>query len=72
LFSDVFIAEAEPDTKGGVIYKIQTVPDRITTCVRTAIRGLDAFEDVTIKFDEDPVGQGLGGVLNWEAKQLAA
>lgn len=69
LFSDVFISEAEPDTKGGVIYKLQTVPDRMTTCVRTAIKGLDSFENVTVDFTKDPVGQGIGGLLLWEAKQ---
>jgi hypothetical protein len=70
LFSDIFIAEAEALPEGKVAYKVQTVPDRITTCVRTAIRGLDPFEDVTVNFAEDPVGQGLGGLLQWEAKQL--
>lgn len=70
LFSDIFIAEAENDGKGAVTYKIQTVPDRMTTCVRTAIKGLDPFEDVTIDWTKDPIGQGLGGLLNWERKQL--
>lgn len=71
LFSDIFVTEAEPDTQGKIIYKIQTKPDRLTTCIRTAIRGLDPFEDVTVDFTKDPVGQGLGGLLNWERKQLA-
>jgi hypothetical protein len=72
LFSDIFIAEAEPSVDGTVRHKIQTVPDRMTTCVRTAIRGLDPFEDVTIDFTQDPVGQGIGGILQWERKQLSA
>jgi hypothetical protein len=70
LFSDIFVTEAEPSTEGKIIYKLQTKPDRLTTTVRTAIRGLDPFEDVTVNFAEDPVGQGLGGLLQWEAKQL--
>lgn len=70
LFSDIFISEAATGDDGKVGYKIQTVPDRMTTCVRTAIKGLEPFEDVTIDFTKDPVGQGLGGLLNWEAKQL--
>lgn len=70
LFSDVLIAEAENDGQGKVTYKMQTVPDRITTCVRTAIKGLEPFEDVTIDWSKPPEGQGLGGVLNWERKQL--
>lgn len=71
LFSDVFIAEAENDGQGRVNYKIQTVPDRMTTCVRTAIKGLEPFEDVTIDFSDSPLGQGLGGILTWEKKQLS-
>jgi hypothetical protein len=70
LFSDIFVSEAENDGKGSVGYKLQTVPDRMTTCVRTAIKGLNPYEDVTINFKEDPVGQGLGGLLNWEQKNL--
>jgi len=71
LFSDIFVSEASTDDDGKVRYRIQTTPDRMTTCIRTAIRGLEPFEDVTIDFTKDPVGQGLGGLLNWEAKQLA-
>lgn len=70
LFSDIFIAEAEPNTEGKVFYKIQTVPDRMTTCVRTAIRGLEPFENVTIDWNKPVLGQGVGGILNWETKQL--
>ena len=70
LFSDVFVAEAEPKANGTTGYKLQTAPDRMTTCIRTAIKGLDPFEDVSIDFSKDPIGQGLGGLLNWEAKQL--
>ena len=71
LFSDIFITEADNDGQGKVGYKIQTVPDRMTTCVRTAIKGLDPVEDVTIDFTKNPVGQGIGGLLAWEAKNLA-
>lgn len=70
LFSDIFICEAENGGKGVVSYKIQTVPDRMTTCVRTAIKGLEPFEDVTIDFAQNPEGQGIGGIINWEKKQL--
>lgn len=67
LFSDVLVYEAEATDKG-VVYKIQTIPDRITTCVRTSIKGLEPYEPVTVDFTKDPVGQGLGGILNWSAK----
>jgi len=72
LFSDVFVAEAENDGNGKVHYKLQTVPDRMTTCIRTAVKGLEPFEDVSINFGESPLGQGLGGILMWERKNLAA
>lgn len=69
LFSDIFIGEAENDGRGKIGYKIQTVPDRMTTCVRTSIKGLEAFEDVTIDFSKPVEGQGIGGILNWEKKK---
>lgn len=69
LFSDVFVSEAEADNEGKVHYKLQTVPDRMTTCVRTSIKGLDPFEDVSVNFELAPEGQGLGGLLNWESKK---
>lgn len=67
LFSDIFVAEAENDGKGNIIHKIQTVPDRITTTVRTSIRGLEPYEDVTLDFSKPLEGkQGLGLLLQLE------
>ena len=66
LFSDIFIAEAQPDGKGNVRYQLQTVPDRITTTVRSSIKGLDAFEDVTLDWDKPLGNQGLGQLLQLE------
>lgn len=63
LFSDIFICEAENDGRGKIMHKIQTVPDRMTTTVRSSIKGLGAFEDVTIDFKKPVVGQGIGGLL---------
>ena len=72
LFSDVLVCEAEPDPKSSSVnYRVQTVPDRMTPNVRTSIKGLEPFEDVTVDWSHDPVGQGLGGILNWELKQGA-
>ena len=69
LFSDVFVTEVDHTaTEGGAVYKIMTTPDRMTTCVRTSIKGLNPFEIVTIDWRKDPVGQGLGGILAWEQK----
>lgn len=77
LFSDIFITEAETvkitegtNTKEQVMYQLQTVPDKITTCVRNSIKGLEPYENVTIDWSKPVIGQGLGGILNWERKQL--
>jgi hypothetical protein len=72
LFSDVFYCDSALDDKGKVNYRIQTVPSGINRNIRCSIKGLDTFEDVTIDFSKDPVGQGLGGILQWEAKQHTA
>lgn len=70
LFSDIFITEAENDGKGNIKHKIQTAPDRMTTAVRSSFNPqLEAFEDVTIDWSQDVVGQGIGGLINWEAKE---
>lgn len=63
LFSDIFVCEAENDGRGNVKHKFQTVPDRITTTVRTSLKKVEPFEDVTIDWNKPVVGQGLGGLL---------
>jgi len=68
LFSDVFYTDADLDEKGKVAYRIQTVPDAMNRSIRTAFKGLNAYEPVTLDFTKELVGQGLGGILNWSAK----
>lgn len=70
LFSDVYYADSEMDADGKVTYRIQTVPNGINRTIRNSIRGLEPYEDVTIDFKQDPIGQGLGGLILWERKQL--
>jgi hypothetical protein len=70
LFSDVFYTDAALDDKGHVNYRIQTVPSGTNRNIRCSIKGLEPFEDVTVDFTKDPVGQGLGGILQWEQSQL--
>lgn len=65
LFSDVFYSDTSLDEKGKVLYRIQTVPDAMNRTIRTSIKGLAPYENVTVDFQQDPVGQGLGGILNW-------
>ena len=70
LFSDVFYTDAALDDKGHVNYRIQTVPSGTNRNIRCSIKGLEPFEDVSIDFSKDPVGQVIGGILAWEKKQL--
>lgn len=70
LFSDVLVCDVLVDKDNQVSYRVQTVPDRLTPSVRTCIKGLEAFEPVTIDWTKPVIGQGLGGILNWESRQL--
>lgn len=74
LFSDVLVFYADTDLASKKAkYLIQTTPDKMTPRIRTAIKGLEPVEDVTIDWDEkeDPItSQGIGGILNWEKKKL--
>lgn len=70
LFSDVFASDVVQDKDGKSLYRIQTAPTEAIRTIRTSIKGLNVFEDVSIDFANDPAGQGLGGVINWERKNL--
>ncbi len=63
LFSDIFVCEVDNDGRGNIKHRIMTAPDRITTTVRTAFKGLKPYEDVTIDWTKSPVGQGIGGLI---------
>ena len=65
LFSDVFYTDTDLDDKGKIVYRVQTVPDGMNRTIRTSIKGLAPYEPVTIDFSQDPIGQGLGGILKW-------
>lgn len=66
LFSDIFVCETENDGRGKIAHRIQTVPDRITTTVRSSFKGLDPYEDVTIDWSLPPEGQGIGKLMQLE------
>lgn len=63
LFSDIFVTEVENDGRGGIKHKIMTVPDRMTPTVRTSIKGLQPYEDVTLDFTKPLEDQGLGKLM---------
>ena len=72
LFSDILGTTHEVDKDGKDQYLLQTKPSRDTPTIRCSIRGLEIFEDVTIDYDNEVIGQGLGGILAWEQEQIAA
>lgn len=64
LFSEIFHCEAQADAKTGKThYSIQTQKDRKSMTIRTSIKGLKPFEDVTLDFTRPLEDQGLGGLL---------
>ena len=76
LFSDILGCDTDKDEKGSVVYQLVTVRDAEFTVIRTSMRGLNPVEPATIKWYEtddkgkpvkplSPIGQGLGGILNW-------
>lgn len=69
LFSEVFNTDVDVDEKGHAVYRIQTVPDGTIKTARTSIKGLEPFENVTIDWSKPVEGQGIGGILAWEARQ---
>lgn len=66
LFSDIFVTETANDGKGNMTHTLQTVPDKMTTTVRTSFKGLNPSEDVTLDFTKPLEGQGLGLLLKLE------
>jgi hypothetical protein len=63
LFTNIWYAFADKNEKGATRWWLQTRPDKETPHMRSSIRELDEFEDVTIDFSQPLVGQGIGGLL---------
>lgn len=66
LFSDIMVTEVSNDGKGKMTHTLQTVPDKMTTTIRTSIKGLEPFENVSLDFSEPLEDQGLGKILQLE------
>lgn len=61
MFADVWQTEYDSDKQK---YQVRTKPDkRGLKNIRCSIRGLKDMEDATIDFDREPVGQGVGHLL---------
>lgn len=69
LFSEIFVLSADTGKDGNVVYSLQTKPSRETQLIRTSLKGLEQYEDVTINFSQEVTGQGLGGIINWVSNQ---
>jgi hypothetical protein len=69
LFSEIFVLTVDGNKDGNSIYQMQTKPTRDTPLIRTSIKGLEAFEDITIDLSKLIEGQGYGGILNWWSRQ---
>lgn len=70
LFSEIFVLETTTNKDGEAMYTLQCKPSRETPLIRTSIKGLELYEDVTVDFTTSVEGQGLGGIINWYAKQV--
>lgn len=67
LFTNIWFCFAEANKEGKTQWYVRTQPDRYTPFLRTAsVRGLDAVENVTIDDWNDPVGEGIGGLLAYK------
>jgi hypothetical protein len=62
LFSNILATRVDSDNEKST-YQLITRPDRENPVVRTSLIGLDQYEDVTIDWKRDPIGQGLGALL---------
>lgn len=65
LFTNLWLAQAVDNGKGGVRYEVRTKPDdRGLRTIRSGIRGLQPNEDVTIPaFDDTAMNFGIGKLL---------
>lgn len=62
LFSEIYFCECR-SSQSEIKYVIQTRPDRLNPKIRSTIRGLDMYHDVTIGDWSKPEDYGLGKVL---------
>lgn len=69
LFSDIFYTDVDLDEKGHAVYRVQTVPNMMNRTIRTAMKGLEPYENVTIDWSKPVEGQGIAGLLSYSKKQ---
>lgn len=69
LLANIWHSYAEPDKDGKTQWHVRTQPDRYNPFLRSAVRGLEPVENVTIDDWDKPQGEGIGGLLNWKEPQ---
>lgn len=69
LFSDILYCDTDVDEKGKAIYRVQTVPNQMNRTIRTSLRGMETFENVTIDWTKPVVGQGIAGLMSFSQRQ---
>ena len=62
LFSNIWVFHSESDVEAAH-FTIQTIPDRENPTVRSSIKGLDMYQDVTLDFSRPLEGQGIGRLM---------
>lgn len=67
LFNNVLVCHADETPKGPEWY-VQTRPDKLYPTVRTSLKGLEFYQDVTIKDFSKPTEYGLGALLKKAGK----
>lgn len=68
LFSDIFYMDVDVDIEGKATYRAQTVPSQMNRTIRTSMKGLDSFENVTIDWTKPVEGQGIAGMLSFSKR----
>lgn len=63
LFSDIWHLEHQSDPAKGSKYIAQTRPDRMNPSIRCSVRGLEMYEDITIKDWNRPQESGIGRII---------
>lgn len=65
LFTQVLFMQPDKGkpTDKGLIYNMQTAPDRENPTVRCTFKGVSLIEDITINWNKDPIGQGVARFL---------
>lgn len=60
LFTEVLVLATARDMEKGIVHQMQTKPDRENPTVRCTLKDVGQFEDITLDWSKDLVGQGLG------------